>query len=675
MPLVSPVVFPLFPIDDGKCGCGNEKCSRIGKHPQVAWGDLKTGDAVPLPAPGAGFGLKTGAPPKGSGVFVVDLDGVEAIEAWCELEQTRGAGENTPETYTVQTPRGVHIYFEHPGFHVSNSAGALAKGVDIRGDGGFVVGAGSPHRSGRCYELSVDALPAPAPAWLLTWLRARPAPTVVQPHATDVSDPAERARRREYFRRYLETAPPCVEGAGGDAQLFAVVQHGAFDLALPTEDVLADIAEVYDPRCSPPWGDELAERVVHKSNSAKTSSTRKRIEPLPVEVEGLFGPAAPTPEEKLEELAEAMPPTPAKPKHKGIFWDDWDEHIDPPTWLVEGLIPISTVGGFVAHGSSLKTWTAISLAAAVAQGVPWLDRYATRRGRVVILDYESGGYEMRRRVRLLEGGRVVGLGAWSMPERRIDDVELWKELAALPDIALVIVDSLAAGSSPGVDENSRDAAFPLSLAATYSEGTGAAVLFIHHSKKDDGGDARKAVRGSTAIYAAMDWCYGFAPIEETAKSKRMQLECIKPCMGGKPMPVPLELTDAGLTTFEGEKKLERGASDEEVQARILLQLQGGPIETKAIIAKKLGMRADVVRVQVDALEVRREIIRLPGIGYALDGPDARKARVLTAVKSGEAWRTEAQIAKAACVETGFVSELVRSGAVVRSAEGRFFVTQ
>jgi hypothetical protein len=672
MPLSSPVVFPLLPIEDGRCGCGAPACKRIGKHPAVLWGDVQAGSAVPLPEPGAGYAIKTGAAPKGSGVIVVDIDGMEAAEAWSELEQTLGAGENTPDTYTVQTPRGLHMYFEHPGFHVGCSAGALARGIDVRGDGGFVVGPGSPHKSGESYILEVDLAPAPAPAWLLKWLRSRPAPAAAQPHASDVADPVERKHRRELYTRYLETAPPCVEGNAGDRQLFEVVQYGAYDLALPTEDVLDLVREVYDPRCDPPWGDELDERVTHKSNSAKASSTRPRIEPVPAEAARLFTLEPPP---KPPPMPEVIAPAGAKKRDSAIFWDDWDEPIDPPTWLVEGLIPVSTVGGFVAHGSSLKTWTAISLAGAVAQGVPWLDKYPTKRGRVLILDYESGEYEMRRRVRLLEGGRVVGLGAWSMPGKNIDDVELWKELAAIPDISLVIIDSLAAGTSPNVDENGKEAAFPLLLAARYSEGTGAAVLFIHHSKKDDGGDARKAVRGSTAIYAAMDWCYGFQPIEETSAYKRMQMECIKPCMGARPMPVPIELTDGGLHLYEGEGKLERDAPDDQVQAKILLALQGGPIESKALIAKRLGMRAQVVGMHVEALEVRREIVFIRGTGFMLDGEADRKRRVVEAMRKTENWRTAGQIAKAAHVDMAVIDALMVDCVIVRSAEGRFILTQ
>lgn len=72
-----------------------------------------------------------------SGVIVLDLDDHNAVaEAYA-----RGV----PNTLSAQTPRGMHMYFRHPGGdkRVSNSAGRLADGIDLRGDGGFVVAPGS----------------------------------------------------------------------------------------------------------------------------------------------------------------------------------------------------------------------------------------------------------------------------------------------------------------------------------------------------------------------------------------------------------------------------------------------------------------------------------------------------------------------------------------------------
>jgi len=47
-----------------------------------------------------------------------------------------------------------HLLYRHPGGKVSNSAGRLGDGLDVRGDGGYVVGAPSRHPdTGARYEL------------------------------------------------------------------------------------------------------------------------------------------------------------------------------------------------------------------------------------------------------------------------------------------------------------------------------------------------------------------------------------------------------------------------------------------------------------------------------------------------------------------------------------------
>lgn len=679
MPLVSPVVFPLLPIVDGKCACGNEDCGRAGQHPAVAWGDLEIGSAVPRPAEGAGYGIKTGASPKGSGVVVVDLDSETALEAF---EALGGA----PETYTVATSRGFHLYFEHPGFPVRNAVSELAPKIDIRGDGGFVVGPGSPHRSGAVYKVIDDSPPAPLPDWLRAWLEARrlPETAAIQSYPGDVTDPDELEYRKGLYRKYLETQPPCIQDSGGDKQLFTVVQRGAYDLALPTDEVLAILREDYDGRCVPPWGDELESRVRHKARSAKTNSTRPRKEPPPRGLADWFSDLpAPSNNSKRSETTQERGDLPLgselpnREQDDGILWGVWDEPIDPPTWLVDGLIPVGTVGGFVAHGSSLKTWTLLSVGTAVAEGVPWLNKYMTRKGRVLVVDYESGDYELRRRMKVLDGGKIPNLGAWPIPPLRIDDEAFWKKLASIPDLALVCIDSLAAGAT-GVDENVADAARPMQYAKKFADATGCAVLFIHHSKKDDGGDARKAVRGSTAIYAAMDWCYAFENVEETTTYRRMNMFSIKSRTGAKPHPVPLELTtEEGLTTYATERKPKKDAPEDEIQGAIELALMGRPmgIETLAKVAKFIGVRKEKVGPELDALVVRRRVCKVPGLGYVLNTTEALKARVSALVEGekGRLWQSEAKIAKAAGVDTQAILDLVTEGFLCRQGGGGFLV--
>lgn len=655
MQIRRPVAFPLLPIVDGKCGCGDPECGNAGKHPAVEYKDLKHGDPVPLPVDGAGAGLKCGAHPKGSDIIVVDLDGLEAQARWREIGGTIG------DTLTVRTGRdgGLQLYFEHPGFRVYNSRSALAPKIDIRGDGGMVVAPGSPHRSGRTYELDVDLPPAPAPGFLVAWLKARAAPVAeAKSYAGDVTDPAERAHRKALFASHCKKAPPSIEGHGGDDALWAVVQRGAYDLALPTEDVLEVVREHFDPRCVPPWGEELEKKVRHKCGSAKTQSTRERSEPFPAELAHLLNGAAP-------------PPSSAPPSTDGIVWGQWECPIEPPRYLVERLIPIDTVGMFVAMGSSLKTWTALSISTAVAKGEPWLGEYATRKGRALVVDYESGLYELRRRVHLLErGGRLVDLGAWPFPDARIDDPAFWNRLTEIEGLTLVTIDSLSAGA-PGVDENDARASTPLKLAARFSEAVHACVLFIHHAKKDDSDD-RKMMRGTTALYNDCDWAYKFESLEETDARRRMRMACIKPCMGPRPAPVSIELTDDGLTSFDARTLLTpHDATPEAIQQSIRLALQSaGNVETTAKLRELVRVNRNKLVAELEVLTVRGEVKKLPQVGYVLDSPAARKARVLSAVAARPNLMTEAQIAKAAHVDTDFVRNLVEVGTICRRSSDR-----
>jgi putative DNA primase/helicase len=117
---------------------------------------------------GANVGIATGAI---SGLFALDIDprhdGDETLAA---LERERGA---LPQTVRFLTGGGgEHVLFRHPGGRILNSVRTLGPGIDVRGDGGYIVGPPSRHICGRTYAISVDHHPdhvglANAPAWLL----------------------------------------------------------------------------------------------------------------------------------------------------------------------------------------------------------------------------------------------------------------------------------------------------------------------------------------------------------------------------------------------------------------------------------------------------------------------------------------------------------------------------
>ena len=114
--------------------------------------------------PDANLAVATGA---ASSVFVLDIDGLDAEAELTKLEKDHGG---LPPSVESLTARGRHVWFRYPtDVLVPNSAGKIAPGCDIRGNGGYVLAPPSIHPSGRHYEWSVDCAGAlaAAPAWLL----------------------------------------------------------------------------------------------------------------------------------------------------------------------------------------------------------------------------------------------------------------------------------------------------------------------------------------------------------------------------------------------------------------------------------------------------------------------------------------------------------------------------
>ena len=97
--------------------------------------------------PNANIGARTG-----NGYVVLDFDmddakGEDGLETLREWESAHG---ELPETVTAITGRGgMHLWYRVGG-NVQNSTNA-DKGVDVRGDGGFVVMPPSVHPNGTAY--------------------------------------------------------------------------------------------------------------------------------------------------------------------------------------------------------------------------------------------------------------------------------------------------------------------------------------------------------------------------------------------------------------------------------------------------------------------------------------------------------------------------------------------
>ena len=172
-------VFPLWPIHHGRCACPDHSCDAVGKHPVPPNWQHTIASAVSVDSAWAprfgerGIGLACG---ERAGMWVLDVDpGHGGAKALGELQAEYG---QLPDSLRVITGgAGMHVYFAWPddGLALTNANG-LPAGLDVRGDGGYVVLPPSLHASGRRYEWAIPPKAGklePAPGWLLELVRQR----------------------------------------------------------------------------------------------------------------------------------------------------------------------------------------------------------------------------------------------------------------------------------------------------------------------------------------------------------------------------------------------------------------------------------------------------------------------------------------------------------------------
>jgi hypothetical protein len=224
-------------------------CQPRGKDPACANGvDDATTDLDRINSwwrafPDLNIGIATGAR---SGVWAFDIDDDKGGEGSLrKLEAEHGA---LPATVEVITGTGRHCWFrigEHGA--IKNSAGEIAPGLDVRGDGGYVVAPPSVHPNGRTYAWSVDCASelADAPDWL---------------HAlVDANKNGRKGRPVEHWHKVL-TSP--IHNGERNTTLTSVcgklLHFGLDDLTLLYDTMLC----INIARCEPPLPENEIETIV-----------------------------------------------------------------------------------------------------------------------------------------------------------------------------------------------------------------------------------------------------------------------------------------------------------------------------------------------------------------------------------------------------------------------------
>lgn len=178
----------------------------------------------------------------------------------------------------------------------------------------------------------------------------------------------------------------------------------------------------------------------------------------------------------------------------------------PGDWLIKGVLPQADVVVLYGASGSGKSFVALDMAAAIAQGVDWRER-KTQKGRVLIIAAEGGGgvgkrikaYAQHNNINIedLQIGVIVASPNFLQKDEIIEVVTAIRNSGG---VDLIIADTFAQVTA-GANENAgEDMGLAMANAKALREATGAVVMLIHHAGKD----LTRGARGWSGIKAAAD---------------------------------------------------------------------------------------------------------------------------------------------------------------------------
>jgi hypothetical protein len=411
--------------------------------------------------------------------FVFDEDSRDGKEGAKSRELLEVIYEPLAPTFTVRTPSGgTHRYYRTPR-PVGNSSSKLAKHIDIKSEGGFVVAPGSTI-DGKPYEVIVAGYPANAPEWLLT-LAGQPrerAATVDTSPLTELDSAAAIARATEW----LQTKAP-------EAGTYAVAAR-VKDFGISQERATELLLDHWPPAESK--GEEhVAFRV---ANAYRYGQNAPGISSAEAEFDAV----------------EIDPPKTVK--RRGVYFQMWQDirpNFDQP-YLIDGVIDQGTMVVTYGDSNTGKTYVKVDQAFHIAAGRDW-NGHKVKQGAVVYIAAEGGGgfgkrvAAFKKKYGLEDLPFAVVPCAVDMFSEHGDTGKLVKLVREVEErtgqkVVLIVVDTLARAMAGGDESTSVDMGKFIANCDRLRQACGATVNIIHHTGKD----RSKGARGSSALRAATD---------------------------------------------------------------------------------------------------------------------------------------------------------------------------
>jgi Bifunctional DNA primase/polymerase, N-terminal/AAA domain len=433
-----------------------------------------------------------------SNLVVIDLDrhkdgpdGVEAFLKLCEKNNQPLDGLFIVSTMT----NGQHVYFRQPnGKAFGNSRGKLPPGIDVRGDGGYVIGVGAETANGARYESGqpLAAIEVPLPKWIAEILRPVEAHLAAIPKTKNIGGEREQAYANAALAGISDQLAAAAPGARNDTLNKAAFRLGTMCVRgwinrSKIETVLAAAAAA----CGLPQddGNRSVEKTIASGIKAGERSPHSDLDNRSPQASG---------------KAQAKPLAP-------IFNAEGLKtmHFEPIKYVVPGYI-VEGLTLFAGKPKIGKSWLLLHTAIAVARGGFTLGEVKCAEGDVLYCALEDNLRRLKSRL-----AKLLGDQPWprrldfqcEMPrltEGGLDYIKSWIEDAEHP--RLVIVDTLAMVRTPSARNLSQ---YEADYAAvkdlrTIASKYNVAVVLVHHLRKQDADDAFDVVSGTLGLTGAPD---------------------------------------------------------------------------------------------------------------------------------------------------------------------------
>jgi hypothetical protein len=408
-----------------------------------------------------------------SGIVVIDIDprngGV--VSEWLSKYPT--------DCFVITGNSGAHLYYRHPGGIVENIH--PAKGVDIKGDGGYVVAPPSLHpETGRAYIWMGRGEPAPFPIELLN-----------QKASSD----------EKSSDSWISSLIKAGARDGEKNDSIASLSGYLASKEIP-KDVTLSLMGLWNKSHARPHDEKQLEITV---NSVYKTKNRRTVTLSPSEVvnDDLIGPKS----FRLQKFENFMA-----------------EYADAPVdWIVPGWMPDKTILFTVSAPSTYKTWLLIDLAVSVAMGGKFLGRIPCRMsGPVILIQQEDAHGQTAQRIEVIRQSKVrelisengddlsidlpktIPLYIHTDRQLKFDNAESLKGLAEQVEAIrpkVVILDPLYSAAS--TDDYMAKSVEQMFILKELRDKFGCSFVIAHHSNKG-GSEDRQRAWGSQFLNAFLE---------------------------------------------------------------------------------------------------------------------------------------------------------------------------